>query len=208
MVKRGCSILVRRPASVRKKTVTLGGEKFKIPASYMGTDAAQLSDFADHPTCGLLGADVLNQFDVLIDIDQHQITFSKEEMSLEGTSLTLDAFMGIPLLDAEIAGACYRMFFDTGAQVSYFQHRSLSSFPPAGSLSDFYPGYGQFETETHQVEASIGGQAMLLRFGSLPKMLAAGLVMGGAKGIIGNEILPGQVTGYFPRRKQLVLAAS
>ena len=100
------------------------------------------------------------------------------------------------------------MFFDTGAQVSYFQHRSLSSFPPAGSLSDFYRVYGQFETETHQVEASIGGQAMLLRFGSLPKMLAAGLVMGGAKGIIGNEILPGQVTGYFPRRKQLVLAAS
>ena len=105
------------------KNVTLGGEKFKIPASYMGTDAAQLSDFADHPTCGLLGADVLNQFDVLIDIDQHQITFSKEETSLEGTSLTLDAFMGIPLLDAQIGGGSYRMFFDTGAQVSYFQHR-------------------------------------------------------------------------------------
>lgn len=188
--------------------VTLDGEEFKIPAAYMGMDAEQLSEFADHPTCGLLGADVLSQFDVLIDIDQHQITFSKDELALEGTVLTLDAFMGIPLLDAEIEGGSYRMFFDTGAQVSYFQHRSLSSFPPAGSLSDFYPGYGQFETETHQVEASIGGQAMLLRCGSLPKMLAAGLVMGGAKGIIGNEILPGRVTGYFPRRKQLVLAAS
>ncbi|MDG2409225.1 MAG: hypothetical protein P8M53_09490 [Pirellulales bacterium] len=188
--------------------LSIDGKELKIPAAYMGMDAEQLSEFADHPTSGLLGADVLNQFDVLIDIEQHRITFSKDEISFEGTSLALDAFMGIPLLDAQIGGATYRMFFDTGAQVSYFQHRSLSSFPPAGLLRDFYPGYGQFEAETYQVEATIGGQTMLLRCGGLPKMLAAGLVMGGAKGIIGNEILPGRVTGYFPRRKQLILATS
>ena len=145
------------------------------------------------------------QFDVQIDIDRGEIHFSKEELFVEGTTISLDQFMGIPLLDAEIGGETYRMFFDTGAQVSYFQHRSLSSFPAADSLSDFYPGYGQFETETHMLDAQIGAQAMTLRCGSLPKMLAAGLVMGGAKGIIGNEILPGRVAGYFPRRGQLVL---
>ena len=185
--------------------VTLDGEDFKIPAAYMGMDAAQLSELAGHPTCGLLGGDVINQFDVRVDIDGGEIHFSKEELFLEGTTISLDQFMGIPLLDAEIGGETYRMFFDTGAQVSYFQHRSLSSFPAADSLSDFYPGYGQFETDTHMLGAQIGAQAMTLRCGSLPKMLAAGLVMGGAKGIIGNEILPGRVAGYFPRRGQLVL---
>jgi hypothetical protein len=158
------------------------------------------------PTCGLLGADTINAFDVLIDIEKQEITFSKEELTFEGTSLGLEHFMGIPLLDAEIGGESYRMFFDTGAQVSYFQHRSLKSFPPVGSLTDFYPGYGEFVTETHQVEVRLGGQMMTLRCGGLPKMLAAGLMMGGAKGIIGNQILPGRVAGYFPRRKQLVLA--
>ena len=188
------------------ESLTLDGEEFKVPTAYMGMDADQLAASANHPTCGLLGADTINAFDVLIDIEKQEITFSKEELTFEGTSLGLEHFMGIPLLDAEIGGESYRMFFDTGAQVSYFQHRSLKSFPPVGSLTDFYPGYGEFVTKTHQVEVRLGGQMMTLRCGGLPKMLAAGLMMGGAKGIIGNQILPGRVAGYFPRRKQLVLA--
>ncbi len=185
--------------------VAFNGDEFKIPSAYMGMDAAELSNFAGQATHGLLAADVINHFDVLIDIQQQQLTLAKEEINFEGTVLKLDQFMGIPLLDAEIGGEAYRMFFDTGAQVSYFQHRSLSTFPAAGTLSDFYPGYGKFETDTHKVDAVIGGQSMTLRCGGLPKMLAAGLVMAGAKGIIGNEILPERVVGYFPRRKQLVL---
>ena len=185
--------------------ISIEGEEFKIPSAYMGMDAVQLSGFAHHPTCGLLGGDIINQFDVRIAVDLGEIQFSKEELSAGGAMIRLDQFMGIPLLDVAIGGKSYRMFFDTGAQVSYFQHHSLSSYPSAGSLPDFYPGYGQFETSTHHLEAQIGGQAIRLRCGDLPKMLAAGLVMGGAKGIVGNEILPGRVAGYFPRRGQLML---
>ncbi len=188
------------------ESLSLDGEEFKVPTAYMGMDAEQLAAFAGHATCGLLGADTINQFNVLIDIEKQEISFSKAEISLEGTALALDHFMGIPLIDIEVGDESYRMFFDTGAQVSYFQHRSLASFPPAGKVTDFYPGYGEFETETHKLEARIGGQSVTLRCGSLPKMLAAGLMMGGAKGILGNEILPGRVAGYFPQSKQLVLA--
>ena len=174
----------------------------------MGMDAEQLSEFADHPTCGLLGADVLSQFDVLIDIDQHQITFSKDELAWKvRCSPWMHSWVFRCSMPKSKAGPI-GCFLILARKFRIFSIVLSCSFPPAGSLSDFYPGYGQFETETHQVEASVGGQEMLLRCGSLPKMLAAGLVMGGAKGIIGNEILPGRVTGYFPRRKQLVLAAS
>ena len=117
------------------ESLTLDGEDFKVPTAYMGMDAEQLAASTGHPTCGLLGADTINAFDVLIDIEKQEITFSKEELTFEGASLALDAFMGIPLLDAEIGGESYRMFFDTGAQVSYFQHRSLQSFPP-GRIAD------------------------------------------------------------------------
>ena len=185
--------------------LVLDGEAFTIPTSYMGMDAAQLSDFAGHPTVGLLGSDVINRFDIRMDIDSGEVVFSLDDPSVEGTAIPLKQFMGIPLLEVEIGGSTYRMFFDTGAQVSYFQHGSLQSFPAAGAISDFYPGYGQFDTETHMLDLEIGGQAMTLRCGGLPKMLAAGLVMGGAKGIVGNAILPGRVAGYFPRRGQLVL---
>ena len=185
--------------------IAIEGEDFQIPAAYMGMDAVQLCNLADHPVCGLIGGDLINQFDVRIDIDAGEIQFSKEELCVEGTTIHLGQFMGIPSLEVCIGDEAFRMFFDTGAQVSYFQHRSLTSYPAAGTISDFYPGYGQFETATHTLEAQIGGQAISLRCGDLPKMLAAGLMMGGAKGIVGNEILPGRFAGYFPRRGQLVL---
>jgi hypothetical protein len=37
-------------------------------------------------------------------------------------------------------------------------------------------------------------------------MLGAALVMGGAKGIIGNEIVQRHVVGYFPQSKKMVLS--
>jgi len=180
--------------------------EYSIPDSYMGLDAAGLSTFAEHPVCGLLGADIINEFYVVIDVEKKEVSFSADEITLEGSTLEVDEFMGIPLIDAEMAGKSYRMFFDTGAQVSYFQHSSLDGFPSAGPVTDFYPGYGQFDTETHLVEARIGEHTQTLRCGSLPKMLGAALMMGGAKGIIGNEIVQRHTVGYFPKSKKLVLA--
>jgi len=188
------------------ESLQVEGKEYSIPDSYMGLDAAELSTFSEHPVCGLLGADIINESYVVIDVDKNEVSFSADEITLEGSTLEVDEFMGIPLIDAEIAGNSYRMFFDTGAQVSYFQHSSLDSFPSAGPVTDFYPGYGQFNTETHLVEACIGGHPQTLRCGSLPKMLGAALMMGGAKGIIGNEILQRHTVGYFPKSKKLVLA--
>ena len=47
------------------------------------------------------------------------------------------------------SGVERRMFFDTGAQISYLQDDVLDTFPSAGPVTDFYPGVGQFQTETH-----------------------------------------------------------
>ncbi len=188
------------------ESLDIEGKQFSIPDSYMGLDAAELSTFAEHPVCGLLGADIINEFYVVINVEKKEVSLSLDEIALEGNTLEVDHFMGIPLIDAEIAGKSYRMFFDTGAQVSYFQHASLDAFPSAGPVTDFYPGYGQFDTETHLVEVDIGEHTQTLRCGSLPKMLGAALVMGGAKGIIGNEIVQRHVVGYFPQSKKMVLS--
>ena len=44
------------------------------------------------------------------------------------------------------------MFFDTGAQISYFQSPSLKDFPSNGTVKDFYPAIGEFETETYLLD--------------------------------------------------------
>jgi hypothetical protein len=64
--------------------------------------------------------------------------------------------MGIPIIPVTVAGETFRLFFDTGTQVSYLQDDVLDTFASAGVMRDFYPGFGVFETETHNVPISLG----------------------------------------------------
>lgn len=129
-----------------------------------------------------------------------------DELQAEGNTVSLEHFMGIPIAAAEIAGDQHRVFFDTGAQLSYLQSDSLGNFPEAGRAEDFYPGIGRFETETHMVEMRLGGQVFNLRCGRLPELLGATLMMAGTSGIVGNAVMMDSVTGYFPRRSRLYLS--
>ena len=97
------------------------------------------------------------------------------------------------------------MFFDTGAQHSYFQGDSLSTFSSAGVVDDFHPAVGRFQTELHDVPVSLGGVPFGLRCGTLPDPLKAMLEMGRTRGIVGNVILANRTVGYFPRRRTMVL---
>lgn len=190
----------------RKQSFKIEGQNFSIPSSYIGLTAAQLSGYVDHPTAGIIGADVLNNFDILIDVKGEKVSFSTEQITLDGEPLEIAEFMGIPIVQANISGADRRMFFDTGAQISYFQDESLDTFPAAGVLTDFYPGIGNFQTETYWVNATIGNLRYELRCGSLPGVLGMTLMMAGTEGIIGNEILHDRIVGYSPRRQMLVIA--
>ncbi len=185
--------------------LSIAGEQFRLGASYLGLTAAALSQLVGVPCVGLLGADVLGRFDHVFDTAGGTLTISTSELSHSGKSVHLAEFMGIPIVTAQIDGADHRMFFDTGAQISYLQDNSLANWPSAGSVTDFYPSVGQFETDTYEVQVSLGGVAFTLRCGALPDLLGATLMMADTVGIIGNAILSNRSVGYFPRRRALVL---
>lgn len=193
------------PSSFGSDPIVFEGQEPAIPSSYMGLSAVQLSGFVGRPTSGIIGADILNNFDLLIDAQNGRLTLSKEEVTLEGEVLPVSDFMGIPRITAKIGGEERTMFFDTGAQISYFQDESLETYPAAGLVTDFFPGIGQFETKAYLVNVELGGGTCELRCGSLPGLLGMTLMMAGVEGIIGNEILKDRVAGYFPRRRMLVL---
>ena len=196
------------PTSFGKSTsISLAGEQFSLGSSYLGLTSATLAGFVGVQCVGLLGADVLGRFDHILDVPGGTLSISTAELSHAGQTVRLADFMGIPILTAQIAGTDYRMFFDTGAQISYFQEDSIADFPAAGPVTDFYPGVGQFQTETHQVEVTLGGVAFKLRCGTLPGLLGATLMMADTEGIVGNQILCNRVVGYFPRRHALVISA-
>jgi hypothetical protein len=187
------------------ESLRFAGEQFELSSSYFGLTAATLSQYVGVECSGLLGADVLSRFDHILDTVGGNLTVSTAELSYDGQSVRLDEFMGIPIVPARVGGSDYRMFFDTGAQISYFQDDSLTKFPSAGCVTDFYPGVGQFQTDTHEVPASLGGVAFVLRCGSLPGLLGATLMIAGTQGIVRNQILNARISGFFPRRNLLCL---
>ncbi len=187
------------------RRLTIAGEHFSPGASYLGLSAVTLSHFVGVQCAGLLGADILGRFDHIVDTAGSKLTVSTAELGHHGQSVRLDEFMGIPIVTARIGASDYRMFFDTGAKISYFQDASLTKFPPAGNVTDFYPGVGQFQTDTFEVPVSLGGVAFTLRCGTLPGLLGVTLMMANTKGIVGNEILRNRTVGYFPRRRTMIL---
>lgn len=186
-------------------SVRLEEQRFDLPPSYMGLAAELLSTYIGCETDGILGGDILNQFDILVDAPQSCVYFSGTPLECGGEELVFEEFMGVPIVSATIAGESVKMFFDTGAQVSYFQGDSLPGFPVEGNVMDFYPGFGQFSTDTFRVQIQLALSSYELRCGQLPSLLGMTLVLAGAQGIIGNEVLRGRVAGYFPRRRRLVL---
>jgi hypothetical protein len=186
-------------------SLILDGRTFAIVPNYMKLTAASLSQQVGVECHGLLGADVLNQFDHLIDLPQGRITISSEENQMQGVGSPISFLQGIPIVSVRIQNEPYRMFLDTGAQVSYFQSPLLDGYPSAGVVSDFFPGFGPFETHLHIVSTNFAGVDFELRFGKIPATLAAGLMVAKTLGVIGNAFFHHRPVGYFPRRSLLVL---
>ena len=99
------------------------------------------------------------------------------------------------------------MIFDTGAQISFFQHDSRIDFSPAGDFSDFHPTFGNFQTDTYHVPVLLGGKELVVRCGVLnDPQLCATLTAAGVQGIVGNEVLGNRIVCYFPRRNIMVIS--
>lgn len=185
--------------------LAIAGEHFTVEPDQLGLTPETLSGFTGVPCTGLLGADVLSRFDHVLDTARGVLTIATDELQLAGHELALDEFMGIPIVDARVDGHDHRMFFDTGAQLSYFQDDALTTFPFAGTVEDFYPGAGRFETAAYDVPVSLADVDFTLRCGALPGLLGMTLMMAGTSGIVGNAIVADRKVGYFPRRGRLVL---
>jgi hypothetical protein len=180
---------------------------FDISPDYMGITHEQLSGLINHPIDGLLGADVINELDWLFHTAEKKVEICEGSIPLVGTAIDIDSFfMGVPLIKIEIAGTTERVFFDTGAPISYLQDTELSGYPDCGIQKDFYPGFGEFQTSTHRVPLRVGDMSVEVVCGALPKLLGMTLGLVGSSGVLGNEPMLGRTVGYFPRREQVVFA--
>lgn len=195
-------------SSFGDRATGLLGPKEDIADLYAGQfSAADISGFLGETVAGIIGADIINRYDHIIDLRANRLTVSDGDLTSGGFVQPLEFFMGVPMLKANIGGAAHSLFFDTGAQISYFQGTPTADAIDAEDLEDFFPMVGAFRTQTKHIKVGLNGLSHTLRCGKLPGMMGMALSMANVSGILGNEVMRNRVTAFYPRRKQLVLQA-
>jgi len=163
-------------------------EVHQLPQEYMGVTLDYLSKMVGARVDILMGADILKTFHVTLDLFGRRINFSSRPLFISNNRIPMTIFMGVPSALFTIAGSEIQMFVDTGAKLSYVDHKIASQYTPIGKERDFYPGMGEFETSVFDIPFQLGQLNFNLRCGVLPPLLEKTLLVTGNNGIIGSEL--------------------
>jgi hypothetical protein len=183
------------------------GARYVLQPSLLGKAACELPGPIGVRIDVLAGADILNHYDMLIDPVRQVLEFSDAEHDLEGEAIHVELLSGVPMLEADVGGNRIKVFFDTGAPVSYACEERLQAFPRVGTANDFYITCGGFQTALHRVPVTLGNRNFSLDIGVLPQDLQDKLLAVGVEGIVGTAILMYFMVVYMPRRRRLILVA-
>jgi hypothetical protein len=186
-------------------TLAIGGETLLQVQEFAGFTASEVSATTGYPVQGLFGTDILNRFDILVDVPRETVTFSSIALTLQGEPIPLEFLVGLATLKARIGGRSHTFLFDTAAPISYWLDEAIARHPAADTFVDHHPVYGPFTTATWRVPMLIEERAFKVRCGQLPEPIAAMVRMAGASGILGNEIMLRSPVSYLPRRSQLLI---
>ena len=176
------------PFSVGYEPITICGREFPVEQCYMGVTGSYLSEQVGVLIEGMIGADILQYFNLGIYETERMLQFSRRSAAGD-VVIPVQDYLGIPVLCVKIGDRVRRMFFDTGAPLSYLLPEDLQGTEPDGRYEDFYPLLGNFQTEVYTRDVHLGGLFCVLKFGELPEELHPLLQAGNVQGVIGTELL-------------------
>lgn len=162
-------------------------DTYNASSNYMGLTTDKLSELMGMKITTLLGADILSEFKILFDYKNSEVTFSKNKIEFEGQNISINSFMGIPIIEIEIEGGKIKCFLDTGAKLSYLLNTLTRGHQNTGTDEDFYPGVGRFTTDCFNIDTSFGNETFSVKYGNLPTLLEMTLMLAGTNGIIGYD---------------------
>jgi len=169
--------------------LVFAGKAHQTMGDYMGVASSSLGGDVGSAVDAIIGMDILGLYDLTINPASGTITLDDDETALAGEPIPLEELLGIPIVTCSVRGQTFRMFFDTGAKLSYLDPEITAPFPKTGTEEDFHPGFGRFTCDVRDLPIVLGGRLLTLRVGSLPPLLRAILPMAGTSGILGTAIL-------------------
>ena len=176
------------PVSIGSQTLNLPGLTCKPQPSFMGLSISLIEEYLGHKVDLLLGTDMLNSICLNINYDDREVSFSDQPQSLGGQAITVEKMHNVPIITINTDGQQRRVFYDTGAKVSYLKQSLTAGLTCTGKVKDYYPGIGKFETELYRVPLEILDEAIELDCGNLPSLIEMTLAMANCDGILGNDI--------------------
>ncbi len=185
---RPCLLDSGAPFSVGYEPLRIGGQVFPVEGNYMGVTASYLSEHIGVPVEGMIGADVLREINVSIYAAERMVQFNHLPPAGE-IVLPVQLCGELPVINVRVNGRVRRMYFDTGAPISYLLPDALSGAEPEGRHEDFYPLLGSFLTPIYTLLVELGGHRRRFRFGHVPEELRPMLRAGEVQGMIGTELL-------------------
>ncbi|HUR00750.1 MAG TPA: DUF6569 family protein, partial [Gemmatimonadaceae bacterium] len=107
----------------------------------------------------------------------------------DGLSIPIELVMGVPVVRGRSGTKRISAVIDSGASLSYVPADVVEGLTPVGKRKDFYPGFGEFETDVWRIRADIGGRRLLINAGILPPMLQMmfGMILGSDGWIVGSD---------------------
>jgi hypothetical protein len=155
----------------------------------------------------LFGHDFFAQNRVVIDWPARRARIlNPDEPTPRGFGVPIELVMGVPAVTGRSSRGRVRAVIDSGAALSYVPADVVQGLTPVGKSTDFYPGFGEFETDVWRVRTEIGGRAITIRAGILPPMLQMmfGLVLGADGWIVGSDFFRNRAMVIDYRNNRIV----
>ena len=155
---------------------------------FQGVDCDTISGFIGVPVNTVVGMDVLTGLNLSINAGRREVTIGGRRPLGSDFSGDLEYLMGVPIVKLKVDGRDVRMIVDTAAKLSYLDSGILERYRQVGTETDFYPGIGEFNSETYHVPIALGNHDQIMTFGKLPGLLSILLDSFNADGILGFEL--------------------
>ncbi len=159
------------------------------------------------PCAGVLGMDVIGQFDWFFNAGKRTCRVTAEAMPLSERSLELRQEGPLLSVPAKIRDQERHLLLASGQQLSYFEDQLIETFAGGGKARDYNPCFigGWYMADTYHVAVGFGaGHASeSLRCGRLPPSLRKDAVPSGCDGCLGAEFLASHFFAFAPRRRRL-----
>jgi hypothetical protein len=189
------------------------GDEYRVAGQVFNPSTAMQSvldaagDHIGRKVDWLFGHDFFASNRVLIDWPSRQVRIlGANEPTPRGFAIPIELVMGVPAVTGRSSHGTVRAIIDSGASLSYVPANVVQGLTPVGKRSDFYPGFGEFETDVFRVRTEIGGRFINISAGVLPPMLQMmfGLVLGADGWIVGSDFFRNRVTVIDYRNSRIV----